>query len=142
LDLSVARSALARRTTVVRRSGPSPKLLKLQARLKNLGGRAAKGAAAMELKAITVGAPVAFTLLERRGTRIPSVMGIDPAIVLGAVLSLGGKRIAGGKNGARIEAAGDGLLAYGAARSAARGSIRVAGEGGDDDDDDDDDDDE
>lgn len=110
--------------------------MKLQARLKNLGGRAGKAAAEMELKAITVGAPVAFTLLERRGTHIPSVMGIDPAVFIGALLSLGGKKIAGGKNGARIEAAGDGLLAYGAARSAARGSIRVAGEDDDDDDDD------
>jgi hypothetical protein len=134
-------SALRKRTTVVRRSGPSPKLIKLQARLKNLGSRAGAKAAGVELRAITVGAPVAFALLERKGVKLPSPMGIDPALIIGGVLAVfGGK--AGGRNGKRMEAAGDGILAYAAARSAARGSVKVSGTEitgglGDDDDDDD-----
>lgn len=135
----MASSALRKRTTVVRRSGPSPKLLKLQARLKNLGSRAGAKAAGVELRAITIGAPVAFAMAERKGVKLPSVMGLDPALLIGGALAVfGGK--AGGRNGKRLEAAGDGILAYAAARSAARGSVKVAGTeiiGGVDDDDED-----
>lgn len=122
-----------------RKSGPSPKLVKLEARLKNATKRAGAAAKDKELGLISIGAAAGLAMLEKKGTKLPTVMGFDPAIVLGTVLFLGGPKLVSGKNGKRLEAAGEGLLAVGASRSIARGSIKVAGGEYPDDDDDDDD---
>lgn len=123
-------TALRRRTAPApRRSGPSPKLVKLQTRLKALGSRAAAKATNVELRAITIGAPVAYAMLEKK-VAIPTVMGIDSCLLLGGALALFGSS-AKGRNGKRLEAAGDGLLAFAAGRSTARGSVKVGGESDD-----------
>jgi hypothetical protein len=79
-----------------------------------------------------------FALAERKGVNIPSVGGLDPAILPGALLALVAPRYVGGKNGQRLQAAGDGVLALATARAIQRGGVKVSGVeiGADDDDDD------
>lgn len=78
-----------------------------------------------------------FALAERKGVNIPTIAGLDPAILPGAALSLLAPRYVGGKNGKRLQAAGDGLLALATARAVQRGGVKVSGVeiGADDDDD-------
>ncbi len=124
-----------------RKAGPSPKLAKLEARLKNATKRAGAAAKDKELGLISIGAAAGLAMLEKKGTKLPTVMGLDPALLIGGVLFLGGAKLVAGKNGKRIEAAGEGLLAVAANRSILRGSVKVAGVDDDDDGDDEDDDD-
>jgi hypothetical protein len=136
----MASSALSRRTTTVRSTPsrkPSPKLIKVQTQLANLRKRAAGTAVDHGELIASVGVPVAFVALEKKmlekGDKLPTVMGLDPAVLYGAIGYFFGRKFAGGKAGRMVEAAGQGLLAYGAGRSTYRGSVKVAGEGDDDD---------
>lgn len=102
-----------------------------------LAKRAKAGVEQQEEAAIAVGAALLVGVLENRGTRLPTFMGLDPNLVWGAALALGGPRVMRGKNGKRLEAAGVGLLSCAAKDAAVRGSIKVGAEEiGDDDDDD------
>lgn len=138
---SVRRTGLAlrRASLPVRRKGPSPKMQKLQARVSSLSKRVREGASGHEHAMFAVGAAGLFSLAEKK-TTMPTVMGLDPALLFGAALYLGGPKVLKGSSGKKLEAAGEGLLALGAARSVARGGVRVAGDdeyalAGDDDDD-------
>lgn len=132
-DLSVARTALAKRSAAPRRhSSASPKLAKLQSRMAQLASRTRSKVMESETRALTVLTPVAFAMLEKN-VNIPMPMDLDPAVVIGGVLAVFGPQ-AGGRTGKRLEAVGDGLLAFGAGRCAARGSVyKPAGVAGDDD---------
>lgn len=114
------------------------KVLKLKNRLASVAKRASSAASANDHLLCSLGAAAALTYAEKKG-KIPSIMGLDPALVIGGVLYLGGRKLAGGKAGQRIEAAGEGLLAVATSRVVQRGSIKVSGTDivGDDDDDDD-----
>jgi hypothetical protein len=141
----VATAARKRGAITVRRSGASnAKVLKLQNRIASLSKRGAKAVSKNDSLLCSVGAAAGLAMLEKRGTRLPAPMGLDPALVLGAAAYLLGSKVASGKTARRIEAAGEGLLAVAAARSVQRGSVKVAGDEivADDEDELDDDDDE
>lgn len=117
----------ARRSTTAIQHRPNPyraKLVAAKERLANLSKRGARVAADQELSAITIGAPVALGFAERQGYALPTVMGLDPAVLYGGVLALLSFKVAG-KNGKRMLAAGCGLLASGGRDSIKRGSVRV-----------------
>lgn len=139
----MASSARKKKTAIATvRKGPNPQIVKLKTRLAAASKRASSAAKDKESGLIAIGAAAGLAMLEKRNTKLPTVMGLDPAFTLGAVLFLGGPKIAGGKNGKRLESAGEGLLAVAANRSILRGSLKVAGEDDDDDDEDEDEDDE
>jgi hypothetical protein len=127
----VARSALARPSAPIRSNKPSPKLVKLEARLANLGNKARAKVLESETRLVNVAAPVAFAVLESK-VAVPSPFGVDPALALGLLGVVVGMNMKG-KTGKLIDAGADGLLGFGAARSAVRGSIfKAAGSGADD----------
>jgi hypothetical protein len=139
-------AALARKRTAIAVRRPSvsnAKLIKLQSRLAAASKRAGKHVARHDDMLIGVAAAAGLGLLEKKGKKLPTVANIDPALLYGAVAYLGGRKLLGGRNGARLEAAGEALLAVAANRVVARGSVKVAGDElvGDDFDDSDDDDD-
>jgi hypothetical protein len=113
----------------VRRSGPSPKLVKVQTQLASLRKRAASTGRDNQEMLAGVATAAAFATIEqkmfKKGEKLPTVMGLDPALVYGTVAYLFGKKLAAGKNGKLIEAAGSGLLSYAAGRSVYRGSVKV-----------------
>lgn len=128
-----SRSALAKRSAPRRSSSASPKLAKLQTRISALATRTRAKVMESETRALTVLTPVAFAMLEKH-VAMPMPMDLDPAVLIGGVLAVFGPQ-AGGRTGKRLEAVGDGLLAFGAGRCAARGSVyKPAGVAGDDDD--------
>lgn len=122
----MARSASKSSAITVSRPNPyKGKLLRAEERLKAVAKRAHSGMMEQEEAAIAIGAPLVLGLLEARGTRLPTVGGIDPAIVWGAALALLGPKALKGKNGKRIAAAGVGLLSSAARDSGKRGSLKV-----------------
>jgi len=129
-------ATLARKRTSIapRRRGPSPQLVKLKERLKTAAKRARgrSGASDKERTLLTVAGSVALALAAKKGINLPTVANIDPGILYGAAFSLVLPRYVGGKNGSRMQAVGDGMLAAAAARSFERGSVKVAGEDDDD----------
>jgi hypothetical protein len=125
--------ALARRTiksvAPVRRK--NPQIAKLKERLAKAGKRA-RGRGGMvdkEKTVLTVAGAAAFAYAEKKGVAIPTVAGLDPALLIGCVAAFLGPRFLPGKNGQRAQAVGDGLLAFAAARAVQRGGVKVAGEG-------------
>ena len=113
-------AALAHRPNPLR-----PKLEAAKERLANLSKRGMRAAADQELSAITVGAPVALGFAERQGYALPTVFGLDPAVLYGGALALLGLKFVKGKNGKRLLAAGVGLLGSGGRDSIKRGSVKV-----------------
>lgn len=113
----------------------------LQARLRSTGQRLrAASNEDMEVGASLVAA-VGAAWYEKSGRSLPTVMGLDPHILYGAVgyaVTRNGKS----KNARLGRAASIGLLTVGASRATTRGSLKVSGYeiGADVDDDDDDDD--
>lgn len=116
-------SKLAKRHAPPRPNPWKAKLAKNTERLQAIARRTRAGIAEQELSAITVGTPVAFAFAERNWA-IPTVMGLDPAVLYGGAMALIGLKLAG-KNGRRLLAAGCGLLASGARDSVKRGGIKV-----------------
>lgn len=118
----------ARRTALAVAHKPNPlkgKLAKANERLAALSKRARAGMANQEESAIAIGAPLLLGVLEGRGTRLPTLFNIDPAIVWGGALAVAGMKFVSGKNGKRLTAAGVGLLSSAARDSAKRGGIKV-----------------
>lgn len=113
---------------VARRSTRSPKLEKLEKRLAAVARRTRDSAADAELDLITVGTPLAFGLAKSRGVKLPTIAGYPGEIVVGGLAALFGKRALGGKNGARVKAAGVGLLASIAGKVGEQGTLKVAGD--------------
>lgn len=139
-------ATLARRSIApAPRRRPNAQIAKLKERLKSAAKRARGqgGLADQERTLFTLGAAAALAAAEKKGVQIPTVAGVDPALLGGAVCALLLPRYVGGKNAKRVQAIGDGLLAVAAHRSVQRGSVKVAGTEFDDDvagiDDDDDD---
>jgi hypothetical protein len=118
---------------VVRRHGPSPKLVKAEATIKRMRARARSGTG-LEGQLATVGAPLLVGLLKARGTNLPTVGGFDPNLVWGLAGALLGGKV-GGSIGQHIKNGGIGLLAVAAGRAGETGSVRTEGDfDGDDDD--------
>lgn len=128
----MAKTALARRQAPVRR-GPSPKLAKLEARIKAAGASARRAATRQETTVLTLGGAAAFALMQKKAT-LPTVAGLDPALLYGAAAVALGMSMKG-KNGERLRSVGDGVLAVGIARAVDRGSVRGADDEYEDDDD-------
>lgn len=91
---------------------------------------------------VGVGSAVALALYEKGGRKLPTAMGLDPALLWGTaawVLTRGKK----GKGAGMARSAGLALVTIGVNRSAMRGSLKVGDDdggyqvSGDDDDDDD-----
>lgn len=117
-----------RSTALVVQNRPNPlkgKLAKAHDRIAALTKRARAGMGEQEESAIAIGAPLLLGVLEGRGTRLPTLFNIDPAIVWGGALAVAGMKFIKGKNGKRLTAAGVGLLSSAARDSAKRGGIKV-----------------
>jgi hypothetical protein len=124
-----ARNAIVLRSApVARRSGPSPKLQKLEARLASVARRARDISSETESAMITVGVPAVLGLLRANGTVLPSFGGFHPLLVWGAPLALAGDKMIGGSWGRRVRAAGIGMLACAANDAGHRGTFKVAGD--------------
>lgn len=127
----MASSVSKRGSSLQVRRGPSPKLVKVQTQLANLRKRAVSTAGQHAEVIAGVGATAAFVALEKslkeKKQSLPTVMGLDPALLYGATLYLFGRKLAGGKSGKLAESAGAGLLSYAAGRSMYRGSVKVSG---------------
>lgn len=106
-----------------------------------LSKRARASASNNEDLIVGVATAAAFSMAEKKGVRMPTVAGLDPALLYGMGLYVFAKKIAKGKNGDRVEAIGESLLTLAASRAVQRGGVKVAGEDDDDDDLEDDDDD-
>ena len=135
-------ASLARRNLrVVKSRRPSPQIAKLKERLKSAARRARGhgGASGHDKTIFTLLGAGALAFAEKRNVKLPTVANIDPALVYGAIGALILPKYIGGQNGARVQAAGDGLLAVAAHRSMMRGGVKMSGVeiGADDDDDDD-----
>jgi hypothetical protein len=135
-------AALARRNLRVVR-GPrraSPQIAKLKERLKSASrrARAGGGSGGTDKTIFTLVGASLLAFAEAKKVELPTVAKIDPALLYGGIGALVLPRFVGGKNGARLQAVGDGLLAVAAHRSIKRGGIKVEGVeiGADDDDDD------
>ena len=129
---------------IARRSGPSPKIAKLEKRLAAVARRTRDATAEAELDLITVGTPLALGMMKARGVKLPTIAGYSSEIVVGGVAALFGKKLLGGRNGERVKAAGVGMLASIAGKVGEQGTLKVAGDddevagdeiGADDDDD-------
>lgn len=130
-------TAIARRSSRAPSAAPrrrSIQIAKLKERLRAAGKRARGkgGSSDREKTLLTAVGAAGYAMLEKRGVRIPTVGGLDPALLIGAALSLAGPRYIGGKNGLRAQAVGDGVLALAAARAVTRGGVKVAGYDDDD----------
>jgi hypothetical protein len=116
---------------VVRRSGPSPKLVKAEATIKRMRARARTGTG-LEGQLATIGAPLVVGLLKARGTSLPTLGGFDANLVWGLGLALLGSKL-GGSLGQHAKNGGVGLLAVAAGRAGETGSVRTEGDFDDDD---------
>jgi hypothetical protein len=121
-------ATLARRSTAVtvRRSGPSPKLVKAEATIKRLRSKA-RVPSGLEGQLATIGAPLVVGLLKARGTSLPTVAGFDSNFIWGLGLALAGPRI-GGAMGKHAANAGVGLLAVAASRAGETGTLKTEGD--------------
>lgn len=135
-----ARTAPAPRSAIVvaapsralpARAKTNTRAIKAEERLRSLGRRARVEAERNETAIIAVGSALGFAMLNQK-VKLPTVMNIDPKIVYGLGLALAGPRLLGGKNGARVEAAGVGLLSAAASAGVERGTFKVAGDDDDD----------
>lgn len=119
--------ALAKRRSMPNfRRGPSPKLVKLQSRLSSLQKRARERASGHEGVVASTLAPVVMAMAQKH-VNLPTVAGIDKNLLYGGLAYIVGPKL-GGKTGQLVRSAGQGLLAVGAAASAARGGIKVSGD--------------
>lgn len=117
------------------RAAPNPwkgRAMALQTRLQHVGKKAKAAVGQQEEAAISVGTALLAGVMQSRGTILPTFMNLDPNLVWGAGLALLGPRVMKGKNGARLEAAGVGLLSVAAHSAAVRGTVKI----GEDDDED------
>jgi hypothetical protein len=126
-----------RRTSVVVRRPvtQSPRYLKLVSRVKNGAKRTHQAAARNEQTLLVLAGAAAPALIQRfTGKPLPTVAGIDPAILFGGALIAFGM-YSPGKNGERMKSIGLGMAAPGISRAVATGTIKVSGDDdvGDDD---------
>jgi hypothetical protein len=121
-----SRSSLALRSSgSSKKSGPSPRLVKLESRLASVSRRARDVSTDTELAIITVGAPAVLGIMASKDTYLPTIGGYHPMLVWGAPMALLGEKALGGVWGKRVKAAGLGLLACAANRAGATGSFKT-----------------
>lgn len=130
-------TAIARRPSApVRRSGPSPKLVKLQERAKSASKRATEVAKEEMEGLAAIGTAIGIGMLQKEKVALPTIMGINPTLLYGAVgYVLTRKARSGAARTFRQVSLTS--LAIGAKDSTVKGSIKVGGveiEGEDDDD--------
>lgn len=137
------RSSLAVRSYApARRSGPSPKLKAMEARVASIARKTRDVATANEEMLITVGVPAALGFARASGHVLPTFANFHPLLVWGLPMALLGEKVVGGAWGKRVRAAGVGMLACASNDAAHRGTLKVEGDdiagdeiAGDDDDD-------
>lgn len=105
----------------------------LESRLVRAGQKTRAVASKRENGIIAIGAGVALGVMAKKGKNLPTVGGIDPALLYGAALFIAGPELLKGKNGERLGALGQGMLTVAAFNVPQRG-IKVAGDDDDDDD--------
>jgi len=123
----MATRSASRNTIVVRRSAPmvsKAKFETLRARTANVGKRLREASQEDTDALVGIGSGLALALYERSGKTLPTIMGLDPALVWGFG-AWGLTRGKGGKTPAMVRSAGLALATIGSNRSAMRGSIRV-----------------
>jgi hypothetical protein len=76
---------------------------------------------------VTVGTPVALQLLKARGIELPTLGGINPMLMYGALFTLVAPTVFKGETGRYLVSAGLGMAAVGASQAAEAGSVMVAG---------------
>ena len=120
-----------RRSAVVRRSR-SPyeaRYMKERARVSGIARRARDEAMKREEMVLSLGSAALYGYARKSNWNLPTLGGIDPAILYGVALGIGGPMISKDKNGRRMESLGTGLLTIAAYNVARTGSFTIAGEG-------------
>lgn len=108
-------------------SGPNKKTEQLKKRLANLRKRASGLETDTKLALVTLGTPVALSLLKKhQGFELPTVGGINPNVLWGGALVLLGPTLVKGESGRMLSAAGLGMAAVGASESATAGTVVTA----------------
>lgn len=79
---------------------------------------------------ISVASAAAMGWAKKNKVALPTVAGIEPALLYGGVLAYFGPKIAKGKQGQMVQAVGSGLLTLGAYNYVRTGSATLAGTGG------------
>lgn len=123
--------AFARRKTAIVQRRPittHPRFVALQTRVAAAGKRTRAVAQKNEDTLLVLAGAAAPALITRfTGKSLPTVAGIDPALLIGGVLLVVGSRMAG-KNGARMKSLGTGMAAPAIARAVQTGTIKVSGD--------------
>jgi hypothetical protein len=104
----------------------------IRARLASLRKRATAVDTDTKAALVSIGVPAVVAMLGKKhkdgtpGFKLPTFAGVNPNLLWGAALALGGPRIIKGENGKLIAAAGVGLAAVGASESATAGTVLTA----------------
>jgi hypothetical protein len=89
---------------------------------------AAKREAQLQSNVIaSAAAAYALGYAKKNGMKLPTIGGIEPAILYGAILAYAGPKVAKGRNGQLVQAAGAGLLTVGAYQYARSGTTKLEG---------------
>ena len=100
-----------RRRTNARRSNPlAGRLAKERARAAAIGRRTRAEAMKREEMILSLGSAALYGYAKKKAWNLPTIGGIEPTILYGLALGVGGPMISKDKNGRRLEAMGTGLL--------------------------------
>lgn len=119
-----------RGAAVVVRRGGGMTAAKAKELAREAGRRARQSAvrAAQKGTVLSLGGAAALAVAEQRGVALPTLGGIDPAVLYGAALAFGAPMALKGKSGAALASVGEGVLCVGLHRSIVRGSVKVEGD--------------
>ena len=116
----VARKSMAR--PVPFRRGPSPRLKKMEARIASGARRAALAARDQRRELTAIGAAGLYGLARGKAWDMPTIGGLNPALLYGVVGYLAPSIGVKGKVGETLRSAGTGLLCVAAEKIARTGS--------------------
>jgi len=118
-----------RRRTTARRSNPlAGRLAKERARAAAIGRRTRAEAMKREEMILSLGSAALYGYAKKKAWNLPTIGGIEPTILYGLALGVGGPMISKDKNGRRLEAMGTGLLTIAAYNVSRTGNFTVAGD--------------
>ena len=117
-----------RRTRTSRRSNPlAGRLAKERARAAAIGRRTRAEAMKREEMILSLGSAALYGYAKKKAWNLPTLGGIEPTILYGLALGVGGPMISKDKNARRLEALGTGLLTIAAYNVSRTGNFTVSG---------------
>ena len=117
-----------RRRTTTRRANPlAGRLAKQSARVAAISRRTRQEAMKREEMILSLGSAALLGYAKKKAWSLPTIGGIEPSILYGLVLGVGGPMISKDKNGRRLEAMGTGLLTIAAYNVSRTGNFTVSG---------------